>query len=235
MSEHITGCGSFYEAVLKQAVIQDCIRELEELPSEQDLENALAYSSRHVSRMKKLFLAESRRERARLFLSATRKAAAVVAILLVILFGMLMLDPNVRAVVVDTIIEWFETFARFQSPQSEKAEFDTSWRPSYVPEGFAEAYALEDADLEMVTIMYRSGPERISLVYAPIDAALSVDNEELDYTELLVDGILFHVFQSASGDKGNRLMWEEGSVRFYLTSTTPIDELILMAQSVSRE
>jgi len=51
----MTSNGSLYEAVLKQAVIQDYMRELNTIPSEQELGRILSYSPSHIARMNKLF------------------------------------------------------------------------------------------------------------------------------------------------------------------------------------
>ena len=221
-----------YVALLKQAVINDFMREIASIPSEKELAKTLTYSPRHIARMKKLFAAESRREFFALLWSATKKTAAAAAIALAILFGSLMLSPNVRAVVAETIVEWFESFARFQSSQPESAEFETGWRLSYVPEGFEEANVFEDAESRTVSILYRGESEKISFTYTIVDASLSVDNEGRGYEERTVDGLHIYIFAPEDGDKGKRVVWEKEGIRFSLASTISIDELLLMAKSV---
>jgi len=233
MADSMTSSEAFFEAGLEKAVSQDCLRELESLPTEEDLDKTLSYSPRHIARMKKLFAGEARREFTHRSFIAVRKTATAVAVVLVILFGLLMLSPNVRAVVVNTIVEWFETFTRFQSPHAEETAFDTSWRPAYMPEGFMEIVVLEDVEGEVVNIIYRSESKRISLVYASAYASLSVDNEELYFEEKLIDGVRYFTFEAESENKGNRLLWERNGIRFYLTSTIALDELFLVAQSIS--
>jgi len=231
MTERITNSESFYEAVLKQAVIQDCLRELEALPSEQELEKSLVYSPRHISRMKKLFANEARREATLRFTSYAKKVASVAAIVIMVIFGMLMLNPNVRAVIVETIVEWFETFTRFQSQKTDTAAFNMTWRPSYVPEGFFEKDVFESVG--MASIMYTNEEETISLILMPADASLSVDNENMVYTEITVDEVHFYLFESEDDTGDNILVWNSEGVRFSLVSTITIDNLLLMAQSLS--
>lgn len=183
--------------------------------------------------MKKLFADEARRVSARRFFSVAKKAVAAAVIVLGVLFGLLMLNPNIRAVVVDTVVEWFETFTRFQSPQTEKSEFDTSWRPSYVPEGFVEADVFEDVEGEMVTIFYRSESESLFLVYAPADSPMAVNNEGVEYGEIEIDKVIYFYFESVTEYADNQIVWENAGIRFAVMSTISIDELFLVARSIS--
>ena len=232
MPDNLSNSASFYEAILKQAVIQDYWQELASIPSEQELAKTLSYSPRHIAQMKKLFTQEARREFARSFFSIAKKTAVAAAIVGAILSCLLMLNPNVRAVVVDTIVEWFETFTRFQSPQVETTTFDTELRPSYVPEGFVEADVFEDDEGKAVTVFYRSNTGRINLTYLPLDSSVSVDNEDTAYHEETIEGVHFYIFETGSLDKDNRLVWENMGIRFTLSSMISTDELLLMAQSI---
>jgi len=232
MRESIINSESFYEAILKQAVINDYLRELESLPTEQELEKTLSYSPRHVTRMKKLFASETRREYSKKFFSTASKAVAVAAIVLGILFSFLMLNSDVRAVVVDTIVEWFETFTRFQSPQSERETFNPSLRPSYVPESFMETLVHEDRESSTVTVVYENDSNIIVFNFAPIDTSLSVNNEDVEFRVITEDGVLFYLFESADEVTNNNVVWEYDGLRFSLVSTISIDTLLHMAQSL---
>jgi len=233
MAEKMTSSDYLFEALLTQAVIEDCMRELESLPSEQELAKTLQYSPRHISRMKKMFSSDARREAVARFFSVAKKTASVAAVILVVIFGMLMLNPNVRAVVVDTIIEWFDTFTRFQSPQTAPVAFDTSLRPSYIPEGFVEEFADGDIEGESVMVVYRNDSDTIVLIYTPISASLSVNNENVAYRELTIDGELFYIFESTNMATGSNVVWESNGLRFSLFSMVSTDTLLLMAQSFS--
>jgi hypothetical protein len=230
--ENTFACTAFYEAMLKQAVTLDYQRELAAIPSEKELSKTLSYSPHHIARMNQLFASDARRKFSKDFFSFLKKTALTAAIVMLILSGLLLLNPNVRAVVANTVVAWFETFTQFHAETPMEADhFTAHWRPSYVPEGFAEIEIHEG--IALVTVVYQRETARIFLNYARADGALSVDNEGREYREQTVGQTLFYIFESLHDGGDNIVVWETEGVRFSLTSTLPVSELLLMAQSVS--
>ena len=96
---------SVFEALFRQAVIDSIYEEIDELPPDEELAAMYTFSDAHEARMKKLFARESRSENFCLVAKWIRWVAAIIMISVAILFGSLMLVPQVRATVVQTITD----------------------------------------------------------------------------------------------------------------------------------
>jgi len=222
---------SVFEALFRQAVIDNFFEELDSLPPDEDLERTYTFSLAHESRMKKLFAKDVRVERLNIVFLWSKRVAAVVVITATILFGSLMFVPEVRAVVVETITEWYEKFVRFTSNKVEVEK--TNHEPTYTPEGFYEE--LRESDELITTIIY-ANEEGIIILFESSRASgsLSLDNEERDYKVVQDGNITFHVF-SASGEKtDNSIIWDFHDQRYQISSIIPVDEMFEIALSVGK-
>jgi hypothetical protein len=232
VAENTFGQASFYEAVLKQAVTLDYQRELAAIPSEEELAEVFTYSPRHIARMNRLFVRDARRKFSKDFFFFIKKTVLAAAIVVLILSGLLILNPTVRAVVVNTVATWFETFTRFYAETpAQTDQFTANWRPAYVPEGFAETDTQEG--IAVVAVVYQSETARIFLNYSRVNGMLSVDSDDSEYREQTIGEMLFYIFGALHDGGDNIVVWEKEGIRFSLTSTLPVSELLLMAQSVS--
>ena len=90
------------------------------------------------------------------------------------------------------------------------------------PEGSIEVQILTSVDFERMT-------EKLRALDKPYRGILQLKYFE----EKLIDGVRYFTFEAEGENKGNRLLWERNGIRFYLTSTIALDELFLVAQSIS--
>ena len=156
--------------------------------------------------------------------------AAVVVLTMAVLFGAFVAaSPGTRAVVVGTIIEWFEKYATFTSnaPESEK----TNYEPTYIPAGFWEEFRNE---MELISLILYTNEDDVIIVFQSGRSSdyLSVDNEGREYYVMLVDGIEYHVLTEFDEKEPNDVIWESSGQRYHLSSQIPVDELFEMAFSV---
>lgn len=230
MNSHETSYGVF-DALFGQAVFDNFYDELDSLQSDKELSEKYTFSRAHEMKMKKLFAKEARRETLHEAATWSRRIAAAFIIVVTLLFATLMSVPQVRAVVFQTLTEWYEKFVRFSSsaPESEK----TSLEPEYIPEGFVEI-AREEMSM-MVTIMYMDFNEDMVITFhsAMATHTVSVDNEEKDYTILEMLGIEYHLFTSQDGIGDNSIVWDVNGQRYSITSSLSVELLIKMATSVN--
>jgi hypothetical protein len=221
-----------FEALFRQAVIDNFNEEFDSLPSDEELAEQYTFSQEHENRMKKLFAREERKERLQATVKWTRRIAAAVMITATLLFGSLMFVPQVRAVVFQTLTEWYEKFVKFTSnaPEAEK----TNLEPGYISEGFAEI-AREEIPM-MATIIYINADtgETITFNSSLASGSTSADSEGRGYTVIAVDGIEYHILRSEDGVSEHSVVWEKADQRYAVTSTIPSEELLKMAISVNK-
>ena len=66
----------------------------------------------------------------------------------------------------------------------------------------------------------------------PADDSTSIDNEDIMYKQVVIDKVIYHVFEAEAVDENNVVVWEIGGRRYWLTSTLETDQLLEVAVSV---
>jgi hypothetical protein len=234
-----------FEELLRKAVIESFEKELSEIPPDGELQKMYTFSDRHNARMEKLF----RRKRTRInlpqaFYSARaktaarylREAAAVVAVVVALSFGLLLTSQPVRAVVAATITQWFDRFTRFSAEDTgEDSDEDISpdiWRPEFLPEGFAEQETIIVGDITQ-TVYANIAGDGITLMYSA-DLSISVNNDDIRYDTVTIGDVEYHIFMSADELSDNAVVWYRDGVMFELHSQISADTLMAVAQSVKK-
>ena len=221
-----------FEALFRQAVIDNFYEELDSLPPDDELAKQYTFSPAHELRMKKLFARDVRVEHIRATVKWSKRIAAAVVIVVALLFGSLMLVPQVRAIVYQTIIEWYDKFVSFTSNTPEIDR--TNHAPQYIPEGFRETIR-EDIG-SMITIIYTNDDNGVLITFQSSRLANStaIDNEMMEYEVFPKEGIEYHLFVSTDDSSENTIIWEKSKQRYTIVSIISIDELINMAISVDK-
>lgn len=220
-----------FDALLRQAVIDNFFDELESLPSAGELAVMFKPSEAHKTRMKRLFTAEKRKEILHTTLVWSKRVAAVITIATTILFASLMLVPEVRAIITDTIIEWHERFARF-APSSTTDANKTKLEPMYIPDGFSEEMRDNNETMSIILYMNKNN-ELITFQSSLSEATTLVDSEDRVYETRNVEGVEYHIFAAEGSKSENIIVWDNQGQRYIVISTISIDELLKMALSVS--
>lgn len=224
------GNDHLFDALFRQAVIDNYEEELSTIPTEKELSALYSYSAAHTARMKRLFLQAERHEMLRSVIKWTTRCAAVVIVGAIVLFGALMTVPEVRATVKSVIIEWHEQFTKFISGQDSTQE-SQEWEPSYVPKGFVEDERY--GDFGRLTIRYSdSKGNTLAFTYIDQSDAISVDNENRDFYEIESAGTIYYVFEAQTSEKGSSVLWDKGGYRFIIEGQSPVSELLNIAKSV---
>ena len=227
------------EALLRQAIIDNFEQEMAEIPSNEELEKTITFSERHNKRMKKLFRRVRMNELMWMTVRVTRKAAAVVAIVVSLVFGALMFNPTVRAAVVDVIIEVFEKYTTFRFT-GEAADRTVDWVVGYLPDGYSKMSENIMNSWTVVTYSntYTDTDEGIiRLIYYKINSSVSQfsDNEERNFTVSSIGGKTAYLYESTDDTKSNAVIWTYNGYAFDLSSQLDIVELVKVAASVEQK
>ena len=221
---------SVFEALFRQAVIDNFNEELDSLPPDEELAKIYTFSPEHENRMRRLFTLEARKERTRTVIRWSRRAVAVIVIAVTIIFSTLMFVPQVRAAVAQTIIEWCDKFVRFTSRAPEEAKMDLA--PGYIPDGFNEI--IRDESDTITTVIYENEDDMLLIFQASVaSGSLSVDNENSNYEMCLIDDIEYHIFTSTVEAEDSLVVWETKDQRYTISSMISIEEILAMATSIT--
>ena len=220
---------SIFEALFTQAVIDNFDEYLESLSQDDKLSSHCIFSADHEKRMSTLFAREKRKINITAASKWVKRVAAVIFIAVSILFGSLMFVPEVRATVIDTVVEWFDQFTRFTSRSTEATK--SNLEPTFIPEGFIEEYRYK-TDFQTIILYINNYGIEIDFMSTPINAQHSVDNEGYEYEVVRYNTIDYHIFTSIDLEKVNFIIWEEEGARFQVGSTISMDILFVIALSV---
>jgi len=232
MNTNINVSSGLFEALLRQAVIDNYEEELAMISAEVELSNLHSFSNRHIEGINRLFDQAKKRERLKAAAKWARRSVAVFIVGTMVLFGALMTVPQVRATVATVIIEWVEQFTKFTSSQDSSQGFQ-EWEPAYVPEGFIEDERY--GDFGRLTIWYSDFEgSAISFTYIKQGDSISVDNEGRDFFEIEAAGITYCIFESKDLNKGTSIIWDNYGYRFSIEGQSPVSELLKIAKSVEK-
>ncbi|MCL2018959.1 MAG: DUF4367 domain-containing protein [Oscillospiraceae bacterium] len=223
---------SLFEAFLRQAVIINHQNEMAAIPPRKELEKMYAFSNEHNLRMKKLFAADKRQETFAVVIKCIKVAVIAACVSATMLFFTLLTSADFRKAVGDVIVTWFDKFTEFRSSQGSEDFTERDWSPKYLPEGFT----LVDT-IGTTGFMFTNTEEvRIIFNYKEIDSSTSVDNEDMKYSVIVEDEIIYHLFETIIKDdkyEDNVIVWDMDGYRFTVMGNYNIDELVKIALSVN--
>ena len=223
---------SVFEALFCQAVIDNYIEEINAIPSNEELSKIYTFSPKFELRMKKLFAREERRERFIIIAKYAKRVAAVFVIGIMVLFGTLLFNPEVRAAVQKVIIQWYEQFTSFTFTNGLSSDADTNMLyTGYLPDVFKKH---ETGDLNTMTyvIFLNSVDDEIRIKYSQADNInLSVDNENHLVEEYTVNGRQAFAVTAISDKFENGVIFDSHGFVIEIWSSLSIDELMKMAEA----
>ena len=221
-----------FDEMLRQAIVEKFYEEVESLPPNDELAKLHTFTPEHETRMRKLFARDKRRDRIKDAARHCTKAAAMFMLAATLLFGLMMLVPQVRAAVYQTLMEWHDQYVKFKSeaPKTEK----TNLEPTYIPDGFVETERVELPEIVLITYTNSDTGEIITFDSTIASASTAVDNENKTYSICKTDDIEYHIFTSTVEGGSSIIIWEIDSQRYCIISTYNVDDLVEMANSAKK-
>lgn len=224
-----------FEALFRQAIIDDYTEEIESTPPNEKLREMLSFSAEFELKMKRLLVREQRKETLSKVLKFTKRVAAVFIIVTSISFCMLLFNYEVRAAVKNTVIEWYDKFTTFifQGEKSNSGQHK-EWRPQYIPAGYLEITVEKIG--KATDIEYTSDEGNvIHFSYRPKenDTTINVDNENHTIESRTINGYETYIIEAIIDDFENGIIWSTDDYTFNIWSVLPVEELIKVAQSIN--
>jgi len=225
-----------FEALFRQAVIDDFYEEIDSTPSNEELAKIYKFTPEFEIRMKKLISRELRKTYIVKTLIYARKAASIILIIITLLFGVLLINPEVRAVIVKTIVEWHDKFTSITFNTEISEVQSKKWSPEYLPDGFAlnseeiigpmisDIYSNENGDSIYFSYLQVNGPTHFS-----------IDNENHKINKTTINENEAFLAEASSEIYDNGIVWVANNYTFEIWSKLPINELVKIAKSVSEK
>lgn len=223
-----------FEALFRQAVIDDFNKEIDSIPTNEQLAKIYSFSPEFELRMKKLFTKDRRKDFIKTISLYSRRVASVLIIVLGLLFGTLLFNAEVRAAVGNVLVEWYEKFTSFTFIGDEIIDEKKEWSLNYMPEGYIQ----ENYEVlgRITSIEYRNNQgEKIKFTYVPEGSVtnISVDNENHEISNYVILGNEAFSITALDDKFDNGLIWNMEGHTFDLWGKIPVDELKKVAESIS--
>jgi hypothetical protein len=220
---------SLFEAALRQALIDHYEAELAAIPPDSEIDKLYTFSARHETRMRKLLARESRKQYgSRIWQTIGRVAACF----LLAAVGAAAI-PGVRAAAMNIVIEWTEQYAKF-TPGGDSPTDAKHWALAYIPAGYVESDRLEMMNILSLDYENSDGGE-LSFNVIPSSDSFAVNNERIRYSQQLIQGTVYHIFEAEADAEVNRVVWDHDGYRFSVDAFLPIEELLKIAESVEKK
>ncbi|MFT4143728.1 MAG: DUF4367 domain-containing protein [Mobilitalea sp.] len=220
--------------MFRQAIIDDYNEEIDSIPTNDKLIGKVSFSPKFDVRMYHLFAIERRREFIKKALLYSKQIAALFILTTAVVFSLLLLNPEVRAAVKSTVIEWRDKFTSiiFQSKSSNMSD-EKDWQLDYLPPGYKED---KIENLGMVTnVEYVNDQGQIIYFsYKPdgVNTNISIDNENHKIESTVINGNTAYIASATSEEYENGVIWGMKGYTFSLWSQLPMDELIKIVESI---
>lgn len=222
-----------FEALFRQAVIDEFNEELDLIPSNEELSALYPFTPEFESRMTKLIIKDRRKSTFKKIVLYSKRIALIFIITLGLLFGTLLFNSEVRAAVGGIIIEWYEKFTSFTFREEGIVIEKKDWELGYLPQNYK---LVKEETLGRITyIEFRNNfDEKIRFSYRPEDSntSISIDNENhtIERTQILGNEAFSAISEDEQFDNG--LIWNMKSNTFDLWGKISVNELIKIAESI---
>lgn len=218
-----------WEAALKAAVIESCMDELKDYPSDEEL-NKLVLPKRYNTKMHRFIRICHYRAMLITVFKTTRKIAAAVLIILGLGFGILLPFKEVRAACQNVIIQVYKKYIEFRI-DSEEVMNDTTFQMSYVPEGYSLIQNSSDEWGQTIQYENASG-DKIELNCYDENYTLQLDIEHFDVYDIQINNLPGEFFESQQKAHNNYLTWSTKNIYFVLSSPLSRNEMIKIANNI---
>ena len=218
--------------LLEDALSEEYRRELDALPSSEELKEMILVSSEFHRKMEKLIKQHKRK----LWLLNIGKNVAVFLALVASSFLLLFaLNGEIRA----TCLQWVRTMTdngmtNYKTVSSDKENKATAgFSLEYIPEG----YVLKNADMREQTghVLYYKGEKELEFYYMPSQRNNTyIDNENYTFSHIeLEDGTVCDFYKDQSDKHDDTLIWQKNGYNCILNvSEIEENELIRIANEV---
>lgn len=227
-AEHIT-----FEALFRQAIIDDFDEELDSVVARQDLSKLYSFSERFEEKMEIIFKKAQRKVFLENAIYYSKKIASIFIIVLGLLFSTLLFNTEVRASVGKVLVEWYTKFTSFTIKSEDRIIDEKDWRLGYLPDGYEEREYEKVGRVTNIDFINKDD-DIIRFSYLPEggNTKISVDNENHHIERSTILGNEAFIMTSEDDGIENGIIWNMENYTFSLWGNLPINELKKIAESI---
>ncbi len=221
-----------WDGFLRETLIEDCLKELEDLGAGDETHGFSEGFERKILGIKR---SVSGKEALKSFARLVRTGAVAAASVLGICFVMLLTQPKIYAAVGEAIREVFSDHDSFSYRGEFDGELDDGKRLGYVPKG----YRLRNIDYVADALMSLSYRNEVndSIVFEygiASKCTLSVYKNGREFKEKTVGERTYYLYMSSDGaGMWSYIVWYDGDYAFSLSGQLSESEIVKIAENVT--
>lgn len=165
-----------------------------------------------------------------------KKIVVSAAAIMGIIFGGLLVQPEVYAAVSNVIHNIFDVYDEynFSGDNISIEDFDINKRLDYLPDG----YYLSHADYSPISVMltYKSLYDNAKIVFEyglAEGASVNIDNERHTFKEYCYEGTVYYFYEATAQDDVNIILWTNAGYYYIISSQLELNSIIEIAENVN--
>jgi len=159
--------------------------------------------------------------------TAYNKIIASAAAVFMILTGVSVAVPEVRAVVWGAVIEWFENQIGIRFGDTGNSRIESAVYPSYIPEGYEKIS--ENIGENNADIFYSDGEGYINFSFYVSEVSFGTDDRISGYEQIKICGYDGYIFKS---ENLNTLLWHDDRYTYEINAQKSDVDLVHIAESI---
>ena len=222
-----------FEALLRQAVIDNYLEEVENIPSNKELSKIYSFSTGFEQRMKKLLLKDKTKDSVKKLLYYTKRVAVFIMATSTVLFSALLFNSDVRASAARAIVNIYEHFTsiRFNDTTNiNLKDFEINMDIGYLPDGYFEYSREELGDMIIITITNEDS-NILHMIFSS-DMDNFIDNDNRIFAEYIINENIVFVTTITNKDFDNILIGSINSFTINIEGNISSDELLEIFKSI---
>ncbi len=224
-----------FDAVLKIAAEEAVKQEMENMPSDEELNAQYEPSHNLDKRIKKMIAQYYFKGRVAKWRKTALKIAIGAAIFIIVSSTMLLSVEATRNYIFNAVIKWQEDHFLIENKDDENVDAKSSiFRPTYLPKGFKEISINTVGKLTRIIYQNEEGIEISLKQYPSKTSKTAVDNENKKFIIIKINGKEAYLCESMDIEKESILIWELNGIVFNISSEIGVEELILIAESIKK-
>lgn len=232
MAKNNESLDEIFDSMLKAALIERSMRRSANYPATETLAKTTHMSKRCDQRARRAMNWFYYKEKLDAVYRFGKKCAIIAIVTLSTTLGALLLgSQEVRASILDVIIEIYEQFLEFRNETRDRDLSEYKLELGYLPDGYSLSEEVETS--LFIRKKYVNEKSETIEIWAYLNGkyAYQIDNEVYNISPCNINGYSGRVFMSKKGGS-NIITWYNGDVGMYLEAYLSKKELIKIAKKI---
>jgi hypothetical protein len=224
-----------FDTLLKMSISDALKKEMNTLPSNDELNGNFKSSIKLNERIKKLTFHRKIKSKIIYFVKSVSKIAACVIIIMALSSIALFSVEATRNIIFNSLVDKFSNYTQINFEESVTDNMKTnSYRPTYLPKGFKKISTQTYGNTILQIYSNESNGEIVFKQRPAEEGTTLIDNENTKYKEVEISGNTAYLFEALTQEDYSVLIWQAEGTVFELTAQINSEELVFISNSLEK-